>query len=518
MEQDSLNFNLKLLAKSSFIVFIGLFLSKVFTYLYRIIMARYFGPEIYGVFSLAIMIFGIFVSFSLLGLSEGLSRYIPFYRGKNKKKEISYVFHFASYLSLFSSIFFGIVLYLSSKYISINLFHSEELIIFLRIFSFLIPINVLANLFLVSIKSFEKIKIYSFSVNFLPSFFKVIFLILLLHFGFKTDSVPFSYFAGIFIMFLFSFFYCKYKLSSLFINSEIIPKDKKIIKLDLLKYSIPLMFYGFISMIFYWADSFFIGYYKTPFEVGIYNASIPIALLLIFVPELFTQLFFPLINKEYSKKNLLLIKELSKQVGKWIFLINLPLFLLMFLFPEFILNILFGAEYLQAQTALKILIFGQLFFSVSLISLHLVLMKGKSNVILLDIFLISILNIFLNYLLVPMESIFFIDNSLGMNGAAISTTISIIFLNFLFIFQSKKYLSIIPLRKKMINISVSAIIPLFFLILIKRFIQESLISFVTLSLFFLLVYLLLLFLLKGLDKNDLMIIKTIKKNLTNNNL
>ena len=50
--------NLKLIAKSSVIVFAGIFLSKIFTYLYRIIIAREFGPEAYGLFSLALVISG----------------------------------------------------------------------------------------------------------------------------------------------------------------------------------------------------------------------------------------------------------------------------------------------------------------------------------------------------------------------------------------------------------------------------------------------------------------------------
>ena len=55
---------LKLIVKSSMIVFIGLFLSKLLTYIYKIIIARYYGPEVYGIFSLAFMIVTLFVAFS----------------------------------------------------------------------------------------------------------------------------------------------------------------------------------------------------------------------------------------------------------------------------------------------------------------------------------------------------------------------------------------------------------------------------------------------------------------------
>jgi O-antigen/teichoic acid export membrane protein len=355
-------------------------------------------------------------------------------------------------------------------------------------------------------------------MNFLSNFIKVFFLIIFIFLGLGSESISSSYFLGIFVMFLFSFFYCKYKLPELFIKTSLKKKDKKILRKDLLIYSVPLMFYVFIAMVFYWTDSFFIGFFKSPLEVGIYNAAIPISLLLTFVPELFMQLFFPMITKEFSKKNLKLIRELSKQVNKWILLVNLPLFMLLLSFPKLILNILFGSEYLVAQTSLQILLFGQFFFSMSIISQNLILMKGKSKLILFDFCLISFLNIILNYFLIPMEKIWFIDNSFGINGAALSTAFSLICLNVIFSLQTKKYLLIIPLRKKMFNLALSALISFMILLYLKTLVSETIISTILISISFVLFYALFLFLFKALDKNDLMIIQAIKRNFVTYNI
>ena len=53
--------SLKLLVKTSVIVFIGIALSKILTYGYRVIIARHYGPEVYGLFSLSLMIVGWFI-------------------------------------------------------------------------------------------------------------------------------------------------------------------------------------------------------------------------------------------------------------------------------------------------------------------------------------------------------------------------------------------------------------------------------------------------------------------------
>ena len=75
-QENSLSKSLKIFAKTSFIIFFGLVISKISTYFYRVIIARNFGPETYGLFSLAIMVSFWFISISPFGLNEGLFRFI----------------------------------------------------------------------------------------------------------------------------------------------------------------------------------------------------------------------------------------------------------------------------------------------------------------------------------------------------------------------------------------------------------------------------------------------------------
>ncbi len=502
--------NLKLLAKTSLIVFVGVALSKVLGYIYRIVVARYFGPEIYGIFSLALMVLGWFVVFSSLGLSEGVLRYISLYRGENKDKKIRYVFKFSLTILTISSITAGILLFFLSNIIAIKIFHAPDLILFLRLFSILVPLTVLFYPLLSTIRAFEKISSFSFIYNILQNIVKVAFLALFVLIGLNSNSIIYSYILGIFSMLIAGFYVCKYKIPGLFLKSNLKKQEKSEISKNLFSYSLPLLFYGAISSIFYWVDSFFLGVFKTAEQVGFYNAAIPIALLLGIVPELFAQLFFPLITKEYSRKKMDLIKELSQQLGKWIFILNLPVFILIILFPGAVINLLFGAEYLVASEALRILAIGALLNSLFSVSQQLLSMAGKTKLFLFNIILASLMNIVLNYIFIPMNKILFIENSLGINGAALATTISITFLNLLFIFQAKKYVSIVPVRRKMINIAVVSIIPILLLFYLRSKIPINLFTLGLLGSLFVLSYFVLILVTKGLDKNDIMILKTIK--------
>jgi O-antigen/teichoic acid export membrane protein len=57
-EKQLLDNSLKLVFKSSFIVFIGVFLSKLLAYAHRVAIARFFDPSEYGTYFLALMIMG----------------------------------------------------------------------------------------------------------------------------------------------------------------------------------------------------------------------------------------------------------------------------------------------------------------------------------------------------------------------------------------------------------------------------------------------------------------------------
>jgi O-antigen/teichoic acid export membrane protein len=502
VNQKELDRYFKLLVKSSLFVFFGVFLSKIFSYIYRVIIARYFGPEIYGSFSLAVIIFLWFVVFSSLGLFEGLLRFIPFYKGKKRINNIRHVFKFSLIILFFSSILAGLILFFSAEFISINIFNDAKLIFFLKIFSLLIPLYIISYALLTVIQSFERIAAQSFIVDFLQNFLKVIFLILLIFIGLNIDAIIFSYFLGVLGVFLASFIYCKYKLSEIFKKIRLSKSSKRKIQKELFSYSWPLILLGILSEIMPNIDSFIIGYFNGTFDVGIYNAAIPIAWLIVFFPSLFLRLFSPLINREFSRKNIGLVSELSKQIVKWILIVNLPFFLLMILFPGVFINILFGQEYLGAENSLRFLATAYLFSSITMISHNLISMTGRSKIILTNIVIISFLNLILNIFLVPIY---------GISGAAFATMVSQIILTFIFFFQTRYYVSIVPLRRKMTRIFISIIPPTVLLIYLKQFITANLLTLFFQGSLFILFYLFLIFITRSLDEKDIMILDTIKK-------
>lgn len=496
------NKGLEIIAKSSILVFIGIILSKLLTYLYRIIIARQFGPEIYGIFSLSLIVLGLFISFSSFGLIDGLLRFIPLYRGKNQINKIRFIIKKSVVILSISSIVSAVVLFLLSNFISVDIFHTQKMIIFLQILSISIPLTIFSSVFLNIIRAYEKIGWYSFIWNVVQNFAKVLTLIILILIGIEENAIIFSYIFGIFSMLVISYIICRYYLPHLFGTHKLGKKQKSKILKEIFTYSWPIIFLNLISNIYYWMDSFLIGLFMTPTDVGFYNAATPLVGLMAIIPVMFEQLFFPLITRYFSQKKNYEIREITKQLGKWIFILTVPIFVITFLFPGTIINFFFGKEYLFAQDALRILSVGGFFSSFTFLFSDLIYIIGKSKTILTNIILTSIINLILNIILIKQY---------GINGAAFATTIVWGILCTILLFEIKHYLHFVPLRKKMITIFLVSLIPLLLLLVLKEFIVINTLSMIVLGIFFCLVYILVIFLSKGLDKKDMLILGTIFK-------
>jgi len=494
------NSSLQTIFKSSLIVFIGIALSKILAYVFRIIIARYYGPEEYGLYLLALMVIGWLGTFATLGLTEGVLRYISMFRGKNEHGKIRYLLSYTVIITSIIGFLAAIFLFFLSDFISINIFHNPGLILYLQVFSILIPIGILGNILLSTIRAFEKVSWYSFIFNIFQNVVKVLFLLILIFAGFKNGAVMFSQFFTSIAVLLIGYFVLKFSVS--------LPKktkekdfDKIFLRNEIFSYSWPIMFYGIMASVLYWTDSFFIGYFLDASSVGIYNVALSLATLLAFAPELFMQLFFPLINKEHARKRTTAIREISKQVGKWIFIINLPLFILVMLFPGALIKILFGSQYLIATNALRILAVGTFFSSMFVVSNNLLNMLGRSKLLLMNTLIVGIFNIIFDFILIQIY---------GINGAAIATTCSFILLGILLAAETKHYISFIPFRRKMLRILIVAIIPTILLVIAHNLIKITFFSMIYLSILFGILYIVLIFATKCFDENDLTIIKTVK--------
>lgn len=491
--------SLKVITKGAGIVFASMFISKALTYFYRVIVAR-IGTEEYGLLSLGIAALGIASTLSLLGLSGGVSRYVPYYRGKEDEQRIKGTITSALKISAPSIVFLSSVMFFYSGWISVNLFHNVALVPILKILSFIVPFSALSAIFLATLVGFKKIEYYVFTKNIFESVILLIITIVLVYFGFGLLGATFAYALAIISTFLLSFYFLERKTFPIFRT-----KVKSIpMRRELFSYSWPLIFSAIFGMIIAWTDTLMIGYFLSTSEVGIYNAALPTAALMLLIPAALLSLFFPVVTELYSKGKKQELENVYKTTTKWIFFANFPMFLLMVIFSKQILRVLFGQEYIAAAFALSILTLAYFVNSLFRTSGAILSMIKKTKLLLLISIISAGSNVILNYNLIPIY---------GIAGGAIATGVSFMISGIFHGFFAYHFMKMQPITKHYLKSIASGIVSALVVYQLTRllFTPTPLYALVLMFVLFLSIYILMLLMLRGFEEDDIEIIKAIQR-------
>jgi O-antigen/teichoic acid export membrane protein len=502
---------LKKIAKGAGIFLIGLLLSKILGYAYRIIIAR-IGVEQYGLLSIALAVFGICMTLSLLGLSDGVIRFVSFYKGKSDQRRIKGVITSALKITLPLSLSCATVLFFASNWIAITFFHNSDLSILLKIMAFGIPLDVLRTIFFSSVKAFQRVEYEVYGKILAENITKVILTLIVVYLGFGVIGAAIVYTISIFVSFVLSFYFLEKKVFSI-INTKIksISSNR-----ELLFYSFPLLLSSFVYLIIQWTDTLMLGGLRTVSEVGIYNVALPTASLLYVFSSAIRTLFFPVLSEIYAQNKKDTFESLYKTVTKWILAVNSLIFVFLIVFSYQIIRILFGESYVQDKVffiginfplsvlALIILASGMIPVEFLVPAKDVLMVLKKTKLVFLNLGVGSGLNIMLNYFLIP---------PYGIIGAAIATGVAYFVIAMMIGIETYTITRINPFKLDCIKIIITALFIFLILVLFKAYSISNIPYLALVGLSFFALYFFLLLITKVFDKEDIMIINSVLQKL-----
>ncbi len=491
--------SLKIIAKGAIIVLFGIIFSKIITFIYRIVIAR-IGPEEYGTFSIALAVFGFVTAISIMGLNDGVLRFVPHYRTLSKNSIVRKIIFFCLGVTFCLGLFFSIILFYFSESISINIFHNPELSLLLKLISLAIPFNIINNILFSVFTAFKQVKYEVYLKNVTETSNRLILTFVLVYLvGRGIFGISIAYIIPIFITSAISLY---------LLIKNILPSKTNFLdvfsKREIFFYSFPLLLSTFMFMFLSWTDILMLGYFMPSREVGIYNSALPTAQLLYIIPYAFSILFLPVLSELFAKSKINNFKEIYQISNKWILMINLLIFSLFILFSKGILYYTFGKEYSVGSTIFVILSVG-FFINYTLINSHIILrVIKKTKMLFWNSVVVAILNVFLNLILIPIY---------GGIGAAIATSSSFLLLTLLVVIQSFYILKIPPFTSKWINITIAAIFSSLIIIFLKYFFfrEINFINTLFLITLFFFVYVIFLYISKSFQEEDFFILKEIKE-------
>lgn len=200
-----------------------------------------------------------------------------------------------------------------------------------------------------------------------------------------------------------------------------------------LKSTISLASVTGIQMINKWVSIIILGMFVKYAELGVYRVAIQIAILADFGRMIINPIMSPQISKTYASKDSKKLQYLARLSARWIFLVNLVIYIGFIILGQFFIETFFGNEYLPAYSVVLILLAGQVVDSITGASVLFLTMTGFEN----NTAAIRLVTTTFNVIL-----IYVFSDLWGIYGAAISTSITLILWNLLIYRMVKKKLDI----------------------------------------------------------------------------
>ena len=182
----------------------------------------------------------------------------------------------------------------------------------------------------------------------------------------------------------------------------------------LLKDSWPLILSGIAIMIYMRIDQIMIGQMLGDKEVGLFSAAVRISEVWYFIPLAIVSSVFPAIIAAKQQSESLYLQRLQK-LFNFMFLIGFGMAILMTFSSHIVVKLLFGVEYAEASTVLAIHIWAGVFVAMGVASGSWLTTENLQKYSFYRTLNGSIANVILNFFLIP---------KFGINGAAVATVLS----------------------------------------------------------------------------------------------
>jgi len=410
--------SLKKIASGTAIGLLGVTFGLFLSFVARLVVARYGLQANYGIFSMALAILNLAALLATLGLNQGAVRYIAYFRSRNDMAKVRATVSNSIKLSSIASLVFCLVLFFAADVISQGIFHTTDLILPLRIFAVGIPFFTLILILLNILRGFDQV---APMVIFQHITLNVLFLALLSGigvFGLPFTTVFYAYLTAVIGTFIALLIYFTTRLRQQTSLKE--AENAPPIIRELLLFSLPLLGVVMSNMIITWTDTLMLGYFKTPQVVGLYNAAYPLAQFISEPLVAMRLIYTPVAAGLYARHLMTDIRRSYTVSTKWLVFLTLPIFLMALLYPEAVLNIVFGSSYAPAALALRILALGFIFSNFLGPNGAALMAVGHSRFLMFTSLTAAVLNVVLNIVLIP---------PLGIAGAAIATVASISLIN-----------------------------------------------------------------------------------------
>lgn len=390
-------------------VSVGTFLAQGLGYFLRLVLSRELTVSEYGAVYSIITLFALFGLIQTLGLGTALTTFIAKYSASNDQNRIRQSVKFVIIVVNVLSVFIGGIVFFFSNYLAKHYFGDESLSLLIKIFSIAFMLSGFEVLIQPIVQGFQKMN-WSAGIDLLRASSLLIFTIIFIQLHHGVLSPLLAYIITYLLIALLGLFFLLRQIPHFF-SANIEKKEVK----PLMQYGFTMIVAGAGTIILNYTDTFFLTLFSTLEQVGYYQAALPTATLLKIPNALVAIVLLPIFAELWTKKQKKLIAQSMDEVRRYILICVLPFAISTIMFPETIMTLLFGYDFIQGAVILQILALSTIIYLFAGLNFLFFMGVGSPQKYSHILILGALLNIPLNLILIP---------SYGAIGVAVATLIS----------------------------------------------------------------------------------------------
>lgn len=470
------------IAKNTTVILLASVVSFLLSFFFVMYAARYLGAAGFGILSFALAFTGIFSLFADLGMSRLTIREVA----RDKSLARKYVGNISVIKIILVTATFGLIA------LTINLLgYPDQTIKAVYLVGLSVVFYAFTSMFYSIFQAFERMEFVA-AGNILNSLLLLLGALFAIQQGFSVIGFASIYFLAGAIVLVYSITISFWKF--------VAPRVE--IDSDFWKWSIkeawPFALSALFMAIYYQIDTVMLSLMQGDIVVGWYNAAYRLVFVLLFIPAAFSTAIFPAMSKFYvsSRGSLRYVHE---KFFKYMVILAIPIGIGTTLLADKIIPLIFGSDYTSSIIALQILIWSSVFIFGSSAFLRLFESLNKQIIVTKVTGGCALLNVVLNLLLIPKYSY------IGASVATVATQFTVLLL--VFIWGLKTGYGI-P-KKKVVDIFCKVVISGAVMgIFVKYLDNLSLFALIPLSA---LLYFAILYIVRGIDRNDVQLFKGLIK-------
>jgi O-antigen/teichoic acid export membrane protein len=343
-----------LTAKGGGITFAGKLFSLASRFVIAFILARLLGAGQYGSYNLALSALGVATGLALFGLDTALVRYIPVFVSRRDEAGLWGTLQLGIGISTIVSILLGAGLFIAADPIAKQLFHEPNLTLLLRVVSFIIPFFTLGTVAAAATQGFKKMQYAALTRDIVPPLMRVLLVVGLAIVGLNAVGALVIFFLTAVTSAVMALYFLN-KLFSLRRSLRTAHRNTK----EIFRFSISVYLTDLMLLFQENVQTLLLGALNTMISVGRFAIASQLNLIGSMFQGSITTAARPIIAELHDRGAREQMGHMYQTASKWIFAFNLPLFLILVLFPAQILS-LFGKGFVEGSTALVLLTCGKM--------------------------------------------------------------------------------------------------------------------------------------------------------------